>query len=222
MATRVLVADPVGLFRAGVRSALERAGGFVVSEACDEPALLAAVEIDHPDLVLLDLHLPPSGAIAALAHLDTEHGPRLIAWALEPEGEQVLAALSAGAIGFLTKDMKADSIVRGLHTALAGQAPIRRSLLTGMIGAFQRLERRDRYGERAIKLSSRELEVLGLVALGTRNRDIADQLKISEFTVKRHVQNILHKLNVPSREVAAHIYRSVFGAESAPQLAVTL
>jgi two-component system nitrate/nitrite response regulator NarL len=221
MPTRVLIADPVGLFRAGVRSALERAGGFVVIEAADEPALLAAVQVERPDLVLLDLYLPPVGAIATLARLDTEDGPRVIAWALEPEGDQVLGALSAGAIGFLTKDMKADSIIRGLHTALDGQAPVRRSLLTGVIRAFQRVERRDRYGERAVKLSSRELEVLGLIALGTRNREIADQLQISEFTVKRHVQNILHKLNVPSRDVAAHIYRSVFGAEGTPHLAVT-
>jgi two-component system, NarL family, nitrate/nitrite response regulator NarL len=222
MPTRVLVADSVGLFRAGVRSALERAGGFAVTEAPDEPALLAAVQLDRPELVLLDLHLPPAGGLAALGQLATDAGPRVIAWSLEPNGDEVLAALSAGAIGFLTKDMKADSIVRGLHTALEGQAPIRRSLLTGVIGAFQKLERRDRYGERAIKLSSRELEVLGLIALGTRNREIADQLKISEFTVKRHVQNILHKLNVPSRDVAAHIYRSVFAAEGTPQLAVTV
>jgi two-component system, NarL family, nitrate/nitrite response regulator NarL len=222
MPTRVLVADSVGLFRAGVRSALERAGGFAVTEAPDEPALLAAVQLDRPELVLLDLHLPPAGGLAALGQLATDAGPRVIAWSLEPDGDEVLAALSAGAIGFLTKDMKAESIVRGLHTALEGQAPIRRSLLTGVIGAFQKLERRDRYGERAIKLSSRELEVLGLVALGTRNREIADQLQISEFTVKRHVQNILHKLNVPSREVAAHIYRSVFGAEGTPQFAVTV
>jgi two-component system, NarL family, nitrate/nitrite response regulator NarL len=222
MPTRVLVADPVGLFRAGVRSALERAGGFAVSEAADEASLLEALELDAPDLVLLDLHLPPAGGVTALAHLAANGAPRVIAWSLAPDGDQVLAALSAGAIGFLTKDMKADSIVRGLHTALDGQAPIRRSLLTSVIGAFQKIERRDRYGERAIKLSSRELEVLGLIALGTRNRDIADQLKISEFTVKRHVQNILHKLNVPSRDGAAHIYRSVFGADGTPQLAVTL
>ena len=222
MPTRVLVADPVGLFRMGVRAALERAGGFAVSEAGDETELLAAVERDRPDLVLLDLHLPPFGAVATLGRLEPEHGPRVIAWALEPDGDQVLAALSAGAIGFLTKDMKAESVVRGLHTALEGQSPIRRSLLTGVIGAFQNSERRERYGERAIKLSSRELEVLGLIALGTRNRDIAVQLDISEFTVKRHVQNILHKLNVPSRDVAAHIYRSVFGAEGAPQFAVTV
>jgi len=222
MPTRVLVADPVALLRAGVRSALERAGGFAVSEAGDEPSLLAAVEAEQPELVLLDLHLPPAGGVAALAQLDPEHGPRVIAWALDPDGDQVLAALSAGAIGFLTKDMRGDAIVRGLHTALDGQAPIRRSLLTNVIVAFQKVERRDRYGERAIKLSSRELEVLGLIALGTRNREIADQLSISEFTVKRHVQNILHKLNVPSRDVAAHIYRSVFGAEGTPHLAVTL
>jgi len=143
--------------------------------------------------------------------------------AVDPlEGTRLTALGQPGAIGFLTKDMTAEAIVRGLHTALDGQAPIRRSLLTSVIVAFQKVERRDRYGERAVKLSARELEVLGLVALGTRNREIADQLGISEFTVKRHVQNILHKLNVPSREVAAHIYRSVFGAEGTPQLAVTL
>jgi two-component system, NarL family, nitrate/nitrite response regulator NarL len=222
MPTRVVVADPVGLFRAGVRSALERAGGFAVTEAHDQPALLAAVRLERPELVLLDLHLPPSGGIAALGHLEDATGPRVIAWSLEPDGDEVLGALSAGAIGFLTKDMKADAIVRGLHAALEGQAPIRRSLLTGVVGAFQKLERRDRYGDRAIRLSSREVEVLGLIALGTRNREIADQLEISEFTVKRHVQNILHKLNVPSREVAAHIYRSVFGAEGTPNVAVTV
>jgi len=206
----------------GVRAALERAGGFVVSEAGDETELFEEIDRERPDLVLLDLHLPPFGAVAAIGRLEAGQGPRVIAWALEPDGDQVLAALSAGAIGFLTKDMKAESVVRGLHTALEGQSPIRRSLLTGVIGAFQNLERRDRYGERAIKLSSRELEVLGLIALGTRNRDIAVQLDISEFTVKRHVQNILHKLNVPSRDVAAHIYRSVFGAEGTPQFAVTV
>jgi two-component system, NarL family, nitrate/nitrite response regulator NarL len=222
MPTSVLVADPVALLRTGVRSALERAGGFAVSEAADEPSLLAAVVAELPELVLLDLHLPPSGGVAALAQFEPENGPRVIAWALDPDGDQVLAALSAGAIGFLTKDMTADAIVRGLHTALDGQAPIRRSLLTSVIVAFQKVERRDRYGERAVKLSARELEVLGLIALGTRNREIADQLGISEFTVKRHVQNILHKLNVPSREVAAHIYRSVFGAEGTPHLAATL
>lgn len=222
MPTRVLVADPVALLRAGVRAALERAGGFAMSEAEDESSLLAAVESERPELVLLDLHLPPVGGVAALAHFDGEDAPRVIAWALDPDGDQVLAALSAGAIGFLTKDMRGDAIVRGLHTALDGQAPIRRSLLKNVIAAFQKVERRDRYGERAIKLSARELEVLGLIAVGTRNREIADQLAISEFTVKRHVQNILHKLNVPSREVAAHIYRSVFEAEGTPHLAVTL
>jgi DNA-binding NarL/FixJ family response regulator len=82
-----------------------------------------------------------------------------------------------------------------------------------MIDAVHGLEERDRVRERAVVLSAREREVLALVARGARNRQIAEALSISEFTVKRHMQNILHKLNLPSRMADGLFYRSAFESD---------
>jgi DNA-binding NarL/FixJ family response regulator len=89
-----------------------------------------------------------------------------------------------------------------------GEAPLSRDLATLMIDAIHRLEDRDRTRERLSVLSSREREILDFVARGARNREIAGQLTISEFTVKRHMQNILGKLNLSSRRAAADFYRA--------------
>jgi DNA-binding NarL/FixJ family response regulator len=97
-----------------------------------------------------------------------------------------------------------------------GEAPLARDLATLMIGAMHGLEERDRAREKAAALSAREREVLAYVAQGARNRQIAQALFISEFTVKRHMQNILQKLGLPSRRAAAAFYLSAFDAGELP------
>jgi two-component system nitrate/nitrite response regulator NarL len=211
--TRILVADPLRIFRAGVRSLLARESDFEVVEAGTLDEVLAAIEFDCPDIALIDLELPPLGGVVAVQRLTHRCSTFTIVWSFEPSRETVLSAVSSGAHGFLHKEISAEGLVRALRGAVQGEAPLSRDLASLMIDAMHGLDERTRARDRATALSPRELEVLNLIAQGARNKQIAAALVISEFTVKRHVQNILQKLELPSRHAAATFYGTAFGSE---------
>ena len=206
---RVVLADDLETLRSGVRDILLRESDFKVSEARNLDELRAAVARYSPDIVLVDLDLPPSGGIAAVAEL---HGSETssIVWSLGPNRATVLEAIRAGARGYLDKEISPQGLVRALRGVVRGEAALSRELVTLLIDALHGVEERDRVRDQAAVLSGREREVLALVSRGARNREIGEELHISEFTVKRHVQNILNKLEVPSRRSAAAVYRSAF------------
>ena len=208
-AMRVLLADDLETLRSGVRGLLLRENDFKVFEARDLVELRAAVARYSPDIVLVDLDLPPFGGIAAVAEL---HGSETssIVWSLGPNRATVLEAIRAGARGYLDKEISSQGLVRVLRGVVRGEAALSRELVTLLIDALHGVEERDRVRDQAAVLSGREREVLALVSRGARNREIGEELHISEFTVKRHVQNILNKLEVPSRRSAAAVYRSAF------------
>jgi DNA-binding NarL/FixJ family response regulator len=208
---RVLIADGAPIFRSGVRHLLSREGDFVLSEASDLDELLHAVEHETPEIALIDLDLPPSGGVEAVAYL-CPSSARLVVWGFEADRERVLAALTAGADGFLDKAISPTGLLRALRGISRGESPLPRELVTVVVDAVHDFEARDRARERVVVLSAREREVLALVANGARNRQIAQALSISEFTVKRHMQNILQKLNLGSRTAAAAFYRTAFEA----------
>jgi len=208
--TSIVVADAGPIFRAGARHLLGRESDFEVFEATTLPQLSQTLEERAPDIALVDLDLPPSGGVAAVAGLAPLHETRMIVWGFDATPGAVLAAVTAGAKGFLPKEISPAGLIRSLRGVVRGEAPLSRSLATLMIDAVHGLEERDRVRERAVALSTREREVLALVARGARNREIAQALSISEFTVKRHMQNILHKLELPSRRAAGLFYRSAF------------
>ena len=205
---RVLVADGAPLFRSGVRHLLTREGDFVLTEAADFDELMQVMEHEAPEIALIDLDLPPSGGVAAVAHLAAQKTARLVVWGFEAEREQVLDALTAGADGFLDKAISPTGLMRALRGMSRGETPLPRELVTVVVDAVHDFEARDRARERLVVLSAREREVLALVANGARNRQIANELSISEFTVKRHMQNILQKLDLSSRTAAAAFYRT--------------
>jgi DNA-binding NarL/FixJ family response regulator len=207
---RVLIADGAPLFRSGVRHLLTREGDFVLNEAADFDELVQAMEHDAPEIALIDLDLPPSGGVPAVAHLAAQSPARLVVWGFEAEREQVLEALTAGADGFLDKAISPTGLMRALRGMSRGETPLPRELVTVVVDAVHDFEARDRARERVVVLSAREREVLALVAEGARNRQIAQALSISEFTVKRHMQNILQKLNLSSRTAAGAFYRAAF------------
>jgi len=126
----------------------------------------------------------------------------------------VLESITAGAHGFLQKEISGPGLIRALRGVAAGEAPLSRDMAGLMIAAIHGLEARSKALERAAVLSEREKEVLAFVSRGARNRDIAEALDISEFTVKRHMQNILQKLDVPSRRAAAAFYVSAYREEA--------
>jgi DNA-binding NarL/FixJ family response regulator len=216
--TTVVVADNGPIFRSGVRHLLESESDFAVSEAKNFAQLAHAVQADAPDIALVDLELPPLGGVAAVAQLAPRCQTQMIVWSFEANQETVLAAVSAGAKGYLHKRISPTGLIRSLRGVVQGQAPLTRDLATLMVAAVQGLEERDRVRERAVLLSAREREVLALVAGGARNRQIAETLAISEFTVKRHMQNILHKLDLPSRRAAALFYRTAFESGTTPPM----
>lgn len=213
----ILIADPLSIFRTGVKNLLAREGDLDVIEAADFHELVHVAEAESPHVALVDAELPPFGGVAAVTHLAEHSATRSIVWGFEPNSEAVLAAVRAGASGYLHKEISPPGLVRALRGLGRGEAPLARDLATLMIDAVQGLEERNRVRELAAVLSARECEVLHLVAQGAPNKQVAAALTISEFTVKRHMQNILKKLGVPSRRGAAAFYRSVFGApEDAP------
>ncbi len=207
---RVLIADGAPIFRSGVRHLLSRESDFILSEAADFGELLSRLEQETPDIVLIDLNLPPSGGVAAVAHLAGQCPAELVVWSDVADRDRVLAALSAGADGFLDKEISPTGLVRALRGLARGETPLSRELVTVVVDAVHDFEARAVARERVVVLSAREREVLALVANGARNRQIAAELSISEFTVKRHMQNILQKLNLGSRQAAAAFYRSAF------------
>ncbi|MFL5927913.1 MAG: LuxR C-terminal-related transcriptional regulator [Gaiellaceae bacterium] len=219
--TRILIADAVPIFRAGVRNLLARESDFDVVEASD------LTELDRtfadgaaPDIALIDLELPPHGGIAAVRQLAKTRSMHLIVWSFEPDRETVLEAIRSGAEGYLHKEISPHGLVRALRGVVDGEAPLSRDLASMMIDALHESEARASARERAAVLSAREREVLDFVARGARNKEIAAALYISEFTVKRHMQNILQKLELPGRRAAAAFYWSAFGLNGAAGAAV--
>lgn len=205
---RVLVADPFAIFRAGVHDLLTHAGEFTVVEASDlDDAKRVLAESCVPDMALVDADLPRRGGVVAVEWLQAHSCVDTIVWSFEPTRESVLAAVRAGARGFLRKDISPDGLIRSLRGLAHGEAPLSRDLTTLMIDAIHHFRGCEVTRDRLSTLTAREAEVLERIARGARNRQIAAELTISEFTVKRHVQNILEKLGLGSRREAADFYR---------------
>jgi DNA-binding NarL/FixJ family response regulator len=213
--TRILVADSLSIFRAGVRNLLARESDFEVAEAGSLEEVVHSIEDQAPDIALIDLDLPPSGGVEVVKRLAQRCDAYSIVWSFQPTRETVLAGVRAGASGYLHKDISPQGLVRSLHGVVRGEAPLSRDLATMMIEALHGYDEQALAREKAEILSTREREVLDLVSQGARNRQIAVALTISEFTVKRHMQNILDKLDVPSRRAAAAFYVAAFGSDEA-------
>jgi DNA-binding NarL/FixJ family response regulator len=212
-AIRIVVADEAAVLRAAVRSVLEREKDFDVVEAANVRGLLAAAEVELPDVALVDLSLPPDGGISAVTELVALGCTEVIVWSFKRDRAMVFNALRAGASGYLHKEISPEGLVRALRGAARGEAPLSRDLMALVIDAIHTLDDTRHARERASALSEREREVLSHLAVGERNKQIAVSLAISEFTVKRHVQNILRKLELPSRRAAAAFYDAALAVE---------
>ncbi len=211
--TRVAVADADPVLRAAARLVLAQQGGFSVVEAADADELRQAVAHRPTPVALVDVELPPAGGLAAAGTLDGA-ATRIVLWDYAPDPERILSALRANVYGFLPKTIAPAALCRAVSGVAAGEACLSRELTADLIEQVAKLARRERSRRRAAALSEREREVLELVARGYPNREVAKRLYISEFTVKRHVHNILAKLGEPSRRAAAAAYRDARDAQN--------
>lgn len=198
MSIRILIADDHSVVRQGLKMFLGLDPELeVVGEAADgDEAVRKAKEL-QPDVVLMDLLMPKMDGITATATIrrsqpDTE----VIALTSVLEDASVVAAVRAGAIGYLLKDTQADELCASIHAAAAGQVRLAPQ-------AAARLMNEVRAPENPEMLTEREIEVLRLLSRGQANKEIARTLHIAEKTVKTHVSNILAKLGLQSRTQAA-------------------
>ena len=198
MAIRILVADDHRVVRQGIRMFLGLDPEFeIVAEAADGAEALAMARKYLPDVVVMDLLMPGIDGIQATGIIRRElPDTEVIALTSVLEDASVIGAVRAGAIGYLLKDAGADELCRAIRAAAAGQVQLSPK-------AAERLMREVRTPDNPEVLTTRETEVLRLIAQGMANKEIARELDIGEKTAKTHVSNILAKLGVPSRTQAA-------------------
>lgn len=209
MAIRVIIVDDHAVVRQGLRMFLGTDPDLeVVAEAADGTQALSMAAALLPDVVLMDLLMPVMNGIEATAALRSAHPDiEVIALTSVLEDRSVVAAIKAGAIGYLLKDTEADELCRAIKAAAAGQVQLSPE-------AAARLMREVQAPEHPDALTDREQSVLRLLAEGHTNKQIALHLRIGESTVKTHVSNVLTKLGVQSRTQAA-LYAAQVGLSPA-------
>ncbi|MFF2485833.1 response regulator [Microbacterium sp. NPDC058062] len=194
---RLLIADDHPVVRAGLAGLLSDEPGFeVVAEASDGDEAVRLAGATRPDVVLMDLRMPHVDGVAATARIaGGEAGdppPRVLILTTYESDDQILAAIEAGATGYLLKAAPQAEIVAGIRSVAAGQ-----SALSPQVAV--RLVERMRRPEPETVLTARELDVLRLVATGHSNKQIAVVLGIGESTVKTHLLKVFEKLGVADR-----------------------
>jgi DNA-binding NarL/FixJ family response regulator len=200
---RVFIVDDHGLFRSGVRSELGD-DVDVVGEADDVVPAIAAIAECQPDVVLLDVHLPGGGGQAVVAATRDAHpGVRFLALSASDAPEDVIAVVRAGARGYVTKTISGSELVDAVRRVAAGDAVFSPRLAGFVLDAFAAAPppggAQPSFDPELDQLTSREREVLRLIARGYTYKEIARELYISVKTVESHVSSVLRKLQLSTR-----------------------
>ena len=196
---RVMVVDDHPMWRDAVERDLQAAGFDVVAVAADGHQALARFPAARPQVVVLDLQIPGPNGVEVTAQV-LQHDPSARVLILSASGEQpdVLAAVKAGATGYLVKSASRDELLTAVRRVAAGDTVFTPGLAGLVLGEFRRIADgpAEREGER---LTERETEILKMVAKGMSYKQIAERLVISHRTVQNHVQNTLRKLQMHNR-----------------------
>ncbi|MDP1682785.1 MAG: two-component system response regulator NarL [Burkholderiales bacterium] len=201
--TSLLIVDDHPLFRKGVVQLVESAGGFVLlGEASSGAEGIELANALHPDMILLDLNMKDMSGVDVLkmikaADLDS----RVIMLTVSDQQEDLVAALRAGADGYLLKDMEPEDLVAHLKEAARGQMVLSPALAGLLAHALRQENKPKTVGEAG--LTEQEKKIIERIAAGKSNKLIARELNIAEGTVKVHVKHLLKKLNLKSRVEAA-------------------
>jgi DNA-binding NarL/FixJ family response regulator len=200
MSLRVLVADDQSMVRAGFRMLLaEEPDIEVVAEASNGLEAVEKAARFDPTVVLMDIRMPELDGLEATRRiLATDKGARILILTTFDLDEYVYEALSAGASGFVLKDDPPEQLIAAIHTVAAGDALLSPTVTKRVIKQFSRLPRHSPPRE-FDDLTAREQEVFRLIANGLSNTEIAQELFISDATVKTHITHILQKLNLRDR-----------------------
>jgi len=209
---RVVVVDDQAVIRTGLRTMLEHETDLtIVGEAGNGAEAVDVVARARPDVVLMDVRMPEVDGLEATRRiLAAEAPPAVLVLTTFDDDEYVFGALRAGAAGFLLKDAGPDVLVAAVRTVAAGDALVDPSVTRRLVERWVALEASSAPTPRPVPaavgtLSAREREILVGLSRGGTNRELADELIVSEATVKTHVSNLLTKLGVRSRVQAVVI-----------------
>ncbi len=202
MAIRVMLADDHSMIREGLKQLLELEGEFeVVEEASDGGDCIEKLQIIKPDILLLDINMPVMNGLEVLQKIrDLKWELKILLLTVHNEVEYLLKAVDIGANGYLLKDSESSELKKAIISVVNGEDYIQPSLIP-ILNA--KMIDRSKDTEKLEKLTNREIQVLKLLAIGKLNRQIAEELEISERTVKNHVSNIFKKIDVKDRTQAA-------------------
>lgn len=211
-ARRVLIADDHAPTRADVRRVLDRDERFeVCAEAADAPAAVRAALQEKPDICLLDLRMPGGGLATVWEITARLPDAKIVVLTVSDDDADLFATLRAGVDGYLLKTMNLNRLPDALNGVCSGEAAIQRTLVARMLRRFRQQEPRWRHpvGTEPTKqrLTTREWEVLELLAEGCSTAEIAERLVLSASGVRVHIASIVQKLRVPDRAAAVELFR---------------
>jgi DNA-binding NarL/FixJ family response regulator len=205
---RLILADDQALFREGVRTLLNLVPDFeIVGEARNGHEAIEQVRRLKPDVILMDLRMPGLGGVDATRAITEAKLPtRVLVLSTFEDDEEISAALTAGAVGYLLKDLPSEKLAEAIRLAARGESALNPSVATKVLRQFAQMQSRQqrRVAQPLVEpLSARELQVLERLAGGKSNKEIASDLNIAEGTVKNHMSQVLAKLGVLDRTQAA-------------------
>lgn len=201
--TRVLIVDDHRLFRQGLRSLLSREPDIeVVGEAGDGIEAKQQVRELNPEVILMDIRMPRCGGLQATVDIRRE-SPKtnIVVLTVSDKDEDLFEAIKAGAMGYLLKSADASELIRSIRGVVAGEATISPVMAPKLLSEFNQIARSHTRRDKpeGTLLSSREKQILRLVARGLSSKEIAEQLTVSPNTVKSHMRNIMEKLHIHNR-----------------------
>ena len=200
---RILIAVNPGIFRDGLRKLLEAEPGFrVIGESAEGTEALRTARQLKPDVLLFDLAIPRCPGLEAFRDLELLANPvRAVLLVTGIEKDQLIQALQAGVRGIVLKESATQLLIKGIRNVMTGQYWLGRDSISDLVGALRELNRRSNGngGRKNFGLTTRELEIVGSVAAGYMNKDIAQKFSLSEQTVKHHLTSIFAKVGVSNR-----------------------
>lgn len=197
MTIRVVLVDDHAVLRSGLERLLSGEADIeVVGSAADGAAALDVVRRTRPDVVLMDLQMPGADGVAATRQIVAESAAEVLVLTSFSDVHRIVAALDAGAVGYLLKDAEPAEVIEGVRAVSRGESPLHPRAARELLGA-RRLAHSD------VDLTPRESEVLTLVRQGLANKQIARRLDISERTVKAHLTSVFARIGVSDRTQAA-------------------
>ena len=199
---RILIADDHAVVREGLRTLIGSEPGLeLVGEAIDGEEAVRQARSLNPDVILMDLVMPRKGGLEAIGEITDENpDSRILVLTSFADDDKVFPAIKAGALGYVLKDSLPEQLLQAIHDVARGVSSLHPTIALKLI---REINQPSDLPPVVDPLTKREVDVLKLVAQGLSNQQIAERLIISEWTVRKHVHNILDKLHLANRTQAA-------------------